>query len=157
MEIDRRDVLKAGALAAVALVAGVVKPRSGMAQPTRAWNESAFSSKSLDEVVKALRGERPAQTTQIAWGVTPEIAENGAVVPISITSSIPKTELIAIVVEKNPNPLAAYFELPPGTDPAIVTRVKMGQTSNVFAVVRADGKYFVASREIKVTLGGCGG
>jgi sulfur-oxidizing protein SoxY len=64
---------------------------------------------------------------------------------------------MAILIEKNPNMLAAVFDIPPGTDPAINTRVKMGQSSNVYALVKADGKYYVASKEIKVTLGGCGG
>ena len=93
----------------------------------------------------------------IVFVSTPDIAENGAVVPISITSSLPKTESIAILIEKNPNMLAGSFDIPPGTEPAISTRVKMGQTSNVYALVKADGRYFVASKEIKVTLGGCGG
>ncbi|HEY5308969.1 MAG TPA: thiosulfate oxidation carrier protein SoxY, partial [Casimicrobiaceae bacterium] len=83
--------------------------------------------------------------------------ENGAVVPVGIASSIPKTESIAILVEKNPNMLAAVFDIPPGTDPAISTRVKMGQSSNIVALVKADGKYYIASKEVKVTLGGCGG
>ena len=88
---------------------------------------------------------------------TPDIAENGAVVPVGITSNIPKTRSIAILVEKNPNMLAAVFDIPAGTEPSLSTRVKMGQTSNVYALVKADGKYYVASKEIKVTLGGCGG
>ena len=78
-------------------------------------------------------------------------------VPIGITSNIPKTESIAILIEKNPNMLSAVFDIPAGTDPALSTRVKMAQTSNVYALVKADGKYYVASKEIKVTLGGCGG
>ncbi len=77
--------------------------------------------------------------------------------PIGVTSAIPKTESIAILIEKNPAMLTANFDIPPGTDPAITTRVKMAQSSNVYALVKADGKYYVASKEIKVTLGGCGG
>ena len=111
----------------------------------------------MDETMKAFGGGAPAQSKDIAFVATPDIAENGAVVPIGIASSIPKTESIAILIEKNPNMLAASFDIPPGTDPSISTRVKMGQTSNVYALVKADGKYFVASKEIKVTLGGCGG
>jgi sulfur-oxidizing protein SoxY len=79
------------------------------------------------------------------------------VVPVGIVSAIPKTESIAIMIEKNPTLLAAIFDVPPGTDPAISTRVKMAQTSNVYALVKADGKYYAASKEIKVTIGGCGG
>ena len=87
----------------------------------------------------------------------PDIAENGAVVPVSVVSAIPGTQSIAILIEKNPNMLAAVFDLPDGTDPSVTTRIKMAQTSNVYALVKADGKYHVASKEIKVTLGGCGG
>ena len=79
------------------------------------------------------------------------------VVPIGVTSNVSKTEAIAILIEKNPNTLAAVFDIPPGTEPSLSTRVKMGQSSNVYALVKADGKYYVASKEIKVTLGGCGG
>ena len=74
-----------------------------------------------------------------------------------MTSTIPRTESIAILIEKNPNMLAAIFDIPAGTEPSLSTRVKMAQTSNVYALVKAGGKYFVASKEIKVTLGGCGG
>jgi sulfur-oxidizing protein SoxY len=107
--------------------------------------------------VKALGGSAPAQSKDITFFQTPDIAENGAVVPIGITSAIPKTESIAILIEKNPNMLAAVFDLPPGTEPSLSTRVKMGQSSNVYALVKADGKYYVASKEIKITIGGCGG
>ena len=100
----------------------------------------------MDETMKALGGGAPAQSAGIAFVSTPDIAENGAVVPIGITSSIPKTEQIAVLVEKNPNMLAASFDIPAGTEPAITTRVKMGQSSNVYALVKADGKYYVAQQ-----------
>jgi sulfur-oxidizing protein SoxY len=157
MKVRRRDVLRGGGAAAVALAAGAWRPRAAAAQQAAGWNQAAFSGKSLDEIVKALGGDKALPTKDVSWGSTPEIAENGAVVPIAITSAIPKTETIAIVIEKNPGPLAAEFNVPAGTDASIVTRVKMGQSSNVHAVVKADGKYYVATRDIKVTLGGCGG
>jgi sulfur-oxidizing protein SoxY len=156
MDTTRRDVLKGGGgltLAALLVAAGWL-PRDAAAQ---SWNKSAFESKSVDETVKALGGAAPAQSQAVAFVSTPDIAENGAVVPIGVTSTVPKTESIAILVEKNPNTLAAVFDIPPGTEPSITTRVKMAQTSNVYALVKADGKYHVASKEIKVTLGGCGG
>jgi len=84
-------------------------------------------------------------------------AENGAVVPVGIISNIPQTESIAVLIEKNPNMLAAVFDIPAGTEPSISTRVKMGQSSNIYALVKADGKYFVAAKDVKVTIGGCGG
>ena len=158
MDNGRRDALKAGGgmtLLALVAAAGWLKPGDALAQA--AWNKAAFDTKSLDDTMKALGGGAPAQSKDIAFVSTPDIAENGAVVPIGIASSIPKTESIAVLVEKNPNMLAAVFDIPPGTDPAITTRIKMGQSSNVFALVKADGKYYVASKEIKVTLGGCGG
>lgn len=157
MTSTRRDVLKAGgglSLYALVAAAGWLTPALARAQ---GWNKSAFEAKSLDETMKALGGGAPAQSKDISFFQTPEIAENGAVVPIGVTSAIPKTDAIAILIEKNPNMLAAVFEIPAGTEPSLSTRVKMAQTSNVYALVRADGKYFVAAKEIKVTLGGCGG
>ena len=159
MDARRRDVLKTGggvSLLALVAAAGWLKPGDALAQGA-AWNKAAFETHALDETVKALGGGAPAQSKDIAFVSTPDIAENGAVVPVGITSTIPKTESIAILVEKNPNMLAAVFDLPAGTDPAVSTRIKMGQSSNVYALVKADGKYYVASKEIKVTLGGCGG
>jgi sulfur-oxidizing protein SoxY len=157
MNGKRREVLKTGGgatLFALLAAAGWLAPGDAAAQ---AWNKAAFDAKSIDETMKALGGAAPAQSKDITFVSTPDIAENGAVVPIGVASAVPKTEAIAILVEKNPNMLAAMFEIPPGTDPAVGTRVKMGQSSNVYALVKADGKYYVASKEIKVTLGGCGG
>jgi sulfur-oxidizing protein SoxY len=157
MSTTRREVLKSGGgmtLLALLSAAGWLRPGEATAQ---AWNKGAFEAKTLDETVKAFGGAAPAQSKEITFVSTPDIAENGAVVPIGVTSAVPKTESIAILIEKNPNVLAASFDIPPGTDPSISTRVKMGQSSNVYALVKADGKYYVASKEIKVTLGGCGG
>ena len=157
MDRKRREVLKTGGgltLLALVTAAGWLRPGDALAAD---WNKAAFDAKTLDDTMKALGGSTPAQSKDVAFVNTPDIAENGAVVPIGIVSSIPKTESIAILIEKNPNMLAAVFDIPPGTDPAISTRVKMGQSSNVYALVKADGKYFAAVKEIKVTLGGCGG
>jgi sulfur-oxidizing protein SoxY len=157
MSTTRRDVLKTGGsvtLLGLLAAAGWLKPGAAAAQT---WNKAAFEAKTMDEALKAFGGSAPAQSKDIAFVATPDIAENGAVVPIGVTSSIPKTESIAILVEKNPNMLTANFDIPAGTDAAITTRVKMGQSSNVYALVKADGKYYVASKEIKVTIGGCGG
>jgi sulfur-oxidizing protein SoxY len=157
MDRVRRDALKrTGGLSLLALLAaaGFTPPALAQAQ---GWNKGAFDTHSMDETLKALGAASPANSKDITFVSTPDIAENGAVVPVGIVSAVPKTESIAILIEKNPNMLAAVFDLPPGTDPAISTRVKMGQSSNVYALVKADGRYFVASKEIKVTLGGCGG
>jgi sulfur-oxidizing protein SoxY len=156
MDHDRRDALRrGGGLTLLTLVAAAGWLPRGAAAET--WNKDAFSTKSLDETMKALRGSAPVASKDIVFFSTPDIAENGAVVPIGITSNVPKTESIAILVEKNPNMLSAVFDVPAGTEPSLSTRIKMGQTSNVYALVKADGKYFVNSKEIKVTLGGCGG
>jgi sulfur-oxidizing protein SoxY len=158
MDAGRRKVVQAGSgltLATLLAAAGWLKP--GEAVAADAWNKAAFEAKTMDEVYKSLAGGAPAQSKDIAFVATPDIAENGAVVPVGVTSTLPKTESIAILIEKNPNMLAASFDIPQGTEPLVTTRVKMGQSSNVYALVKADGKYYVASKEIKVTLGGCGG
>jgi len=158
MNTGRRQMLKTGGgvtLLTLVAAAGWLKP--GEALAADAWNKAAFEAKSMDETMKAMGGGAPAQSKDIVFFQTPDIAENGAVVPIGVTSSIPKTESIAILVEKNPNMLTAVFDIPAGTEPSLSTRVKMGQSSNVYAVVKADGKFYMASKEIKVTLGGCGG
>jgi len=157
MNRQRRKVLRTGGgltLAALVSAAGWLRPGEALAAD---WNKAAFETNSMDATMKALGGSAPAQSKDITFFQTPDIAENGAVVPVGITSAIPNTQSIAILVEKNPNMLAAVFDIPAGTDPSLSTRIKMGQTSNVYALVKADGKYYVASKEIKVTLGGCGG
>ena len=157
MDTNRRQALKTGGgltLATLLAAAGWLAPRDAAAQN---WNKAAFETKTMDETLKALGGGAPAQSKDIAFFSTPDIAENGAVAPIGVTSTVPKTESIAILVEKNPNMLAAVFDIPQGTEASLSTRIKMGQTSNVHALVKADGKYYVATKEIKVTLGGCGG
>ena len=157
MNGGRRQVLKGTGGAAVlglAMAAGLFRPGSAWAAD---WNKAAFDTKSLNDAVKAMGGANAAESKDITI-TSPDIAENGAVVPIGVTSTLPKTESIAILVEKNPNILAANFAIPQGTEPWINTRVKMGQTSNVIALVKtADGKFHYASKEVKVTLGGCGG
>jgi len=155
MEQGRRQALKTGAglgMLGALVAAGLITPAEALAQDWKA----AFETRSLADTLKALGGTAAADSKDITI-TAPDIAENGAVVPVAVASAIPKTESIAILVEKNPNMLAASFTFPAGTDPSVGTRVKMGQTSNVLALVKADGKFFVASKEIKVTLGGCGG
>ena len=155
MNHRRREALRSGASMGVfgALVAaGVIRPGDVLAQD---W-KTAFETRSLADTVKALGGTTSADSKDITI-TAPDIAENGAVVPVAVSSSIPKTESISILVEKNPNILAATFMIPAGTDPSVGTRVKMGQTSNVYALIKADGKFYTAVKEIKVTLGGCGG
>ncbi len=158
MNSGRRKMLQGTSGAAViglAMAAGLFKPSGAWAQ--QSWNKAAFDTKSFNDVVKALGGSTATESKDIQFVNTPDIAENGAVVPFTISSRIPKTESIALLVEKNPNILTATFTIPEGTEAWVNTRAKMGQTSNVFALVKADGKYYYATKEVKVTLGGCGG
>ncbi len=121
------------------------------------WNKPAFETKSLDATIKALGGNGSTVSKDISWGSTVELVENGAVVPITVATTLPNVESMAILVEKNPNALAANFDIPAGTDSFITTRIKMTESSKVYALVKADGKYYTAMKEIKVTIGGCGG
>lgn len=152
---SRREFVQATGLTGALAAIGLLGTESALAQQS-AWNKAAFEAKSLGDVVKALGGTPPAESKDIVI-TAPDIAENGAVVPVAVASKIPNTQTVHILVEKNPNALAAGFTIPAGTEANIATRIKMGQTSNVYAVVKAGDKYFVASKEIKVTLGGCGG
>jgi sulfur-oxidizing protein SoxY len=155
MNNQRRNVLKSGsgaALLSVLAAAGIVTPGVALAD----WNKAAFDAKSMADTLKALGATAPADSKDVQL-TAPDIAENGAVVPIGVASTLPNITMVAIMIEKNPSTLAASFTLPAGTEPNIQTRVKMGQTSNVFAVVKSDGKFFMTSKEVKVTMGGCGG
>jgi sulfur-oxidizing protein SoxY len=156
--MNRREALKtSGGTMALALAASAGILNSTPAAAAETWNKAAFEVKSLNDVVRAMGGTAATESKDISFVNAPDIAENGAVVPVGATSKIPKTESISILVEKNPNALSASFMIPEGTEPTVSTRVKMSQTSNVYALVKADGKYFYAVKEVKVTLGGCGG
>ncbi|MCX7194175.1 MAG: thiosulfate oxidation carrier protein SoxY [Proteobacteria bacterium] len=153
MNLERRKVLKVGGgVGLLALFASIGLVSPAMAEVDR----KAFSAKSMDEALSAMGVIIPEKTDAIKLSV-PEIAENGAVVPVSVETTLAKVEQISFFVDKNPNVLAAHFYLPAGTEGMITTRVKMGQTANVIALVKADGKFYKASREVKVTAGGCGG
>lgn len=154
----RRDLLKAGGgatLLGLLASAGVLGPRWAHAADA-GWNKAAFDAKTMRDAFAALGAGTPADAKDIVV-TAPDIAENGAVVPITATSNLPGTESISFLVENNPNMLAASFLLPGGTAPVVSTRVKMARTSNVSVLVKAGGKFYVATKEIKVTLGGCGG
>ena len=153
MIVQRRGLLKAaGALGAV-LVAGLLKPIAALAAT---WNKEAFASKSAADALNRL-GTPGAEANSGIVIEAPQIAENGAVVPIEISSNIPGTTSIAVVIEKNPFPLAGKFDFKEGALPFVKLNVKMGETSDVRVVAVAGGKHFSATREIKVTIGGCGG
>jgi sulfur-oxidizing protein SoxY len=121
-----------------------------------AWNEQAFGAKTAADALQGIgaAGAAPSKDIMIE---APQIAENGAVVPIEVSSNIPGTTAIAVLIEKNPFPLASRFEFKEGALPFVKLNVKMGETSDVRVVATAGGKSYVATREIKVTIGGCGG
>jgi sulfur-oxidizing protein SoxY len=155
MDSQRRRALKHSAAVAGLLMAAGYWPLA-QAQGA-AFNRAAFEAKTLAEVLKALGAAAPVESKDISFNA-PDIAENGAVVPIGVSTTLPGIKRILVLVEKNPNTLAGAFELSDSVEPNVSTRVKMGQTSNVFAVaLTADNKAFFAQKEVKVTLGGCGG
>jgi len=117
----------------------------------------AFSSSTVDDVLKQLLGDMPIEVSDKIVFKIPEIAENGAVVPVSVSTKIEGVDRIYLLVDNNPNPLSAVFEISGRTLPDISTRVKVGESSMARAVVRANGRAYMTSKEVKVTIGGCGG
>ena len=152
----RREVLKHGATVASMLMAAGLLPSLAHAE-TAAYNTAAFAAKNMADLMKALGASAPTESKDVSVDA-PDIAENGAVVPLGASTSAPGVKRILLLVEKNPSMMAAMFELTDAIEPAIKTRVKMGQSSNVYAVAMMnDGKVMYALKEVKVTLGGCGG
>jgi sulfur-oxidizing protein SoxY len=153
MKVERRRFIRIAAGAAAAAALGPYAARHAAAAE---WNKAGFQAQAVDEVLKSIgaTGATPSKDIVIK---APDIAENGAVVPIEVTSKIPHTQSITIVADKNPFPLVASFEFANGAEGYASTRVKMGGTSDVRAIVKADGKVYSAVREVKVTIGGCGG
>ena len=146
--ITRRALLKSlGFMSVIAMM-----PKLALA----AWPKNAFEDDSVDAAIIELYGTNGEPSDQVELKA-PDIAENGAVVPISVRTDLLDVESISIYVEKNPNPLAATFELSESSLPDVSTRIKMGTTSNVIAAVKAGEKVYTVSQEVKVTIGGCGG
>lgn len=149
----RRDALKQGLAAA-----GVLAPAALFTTPAHAFNKHAFDGKSVQEALKGLGGNGSLVESKDVTLTGPEIAENGAVVPIGVATTLPGIKMLALMVEKNPNTLVAVFNVNENIEPNFNTRAKMAQTSDVYAVAIAnDGKAYYAKKDIKVTLGGCGG
>src|SRR5437763_6013104 len=153
----RRLILKcAGAVALVGLGNLPFSLLPAFAAANDKYPEDAFKQKSDAEAIKALYGKTAEASDKVKLDA-PEIAENGAVVPIAVSSTLADVTSISILVAENPNALAASYRIPAGTMPSVANRLKMAKTSNVIAVVEAGGKLFSATREVKVTVGGCGG
>jgi len=152
----RRDLISHAAKVAALLAGAGLLPTAAQAQAA-AYNAAAFDAKNMADLMKALGAAAPAESKDVT--VTgPDITENGAVVPIGVATTLPGVKRMLILVEKNPSVLSAMFDVTDSIEANFSTRVKMGQSSNVYAVaMMGDGKALYAQKEVKVTLGGCGG
>jgi sulfur-oxidizing protein SoxY len=148
----RRETFKNSAAVASLLASTGLFPHYA-----HAFEKSAFEAKTVAEAVKAMGGSAPLESKDVTL-TGPDIAENGAVVPLGVSTSLPNVKRVLLLVEKNPSALVAMFNISPDVDANFSTRSKMGQSSDVYAVaITGDGKAFFAKKEVKVTLGGCGG
>ncbi len=152
MDQQRRDLLHISTALSLAFTAGILKPSDVFASD---WNAKLFDIKTLKEAIAEL-GASNVVTSEAVLLSGPEMVSSGAVVPLVIESKIPRTEFIAVIVQKNPLPMTATFTIPPDTDAYISTRIKMNETSTIYGLVRAEGKYYVGSTMIKVRAGGGG-
>ena len=156
MNQTRRTFLK-GSMAtgavAVAVGAGLLTPQTVLA----AWPKGAFEAKGVDKTMSALFGKASAADSKDIKIKAPDIAENGAVVPVSVTAKQSGIESISILASSNPSPLTSSYNLGANTEGYVSTRIKVRKTSKVIAVVKAGGKLYTASKDVKVTIGGCGG
>lgn len=150
--MNRRKVIKALATGGALIGVSVLMPGLALAE----WNKEAFSSDNQTAAMKALLGAEPTESADVHLKA-PSIAENGAVVPVTVKTAAANVESISLFVEGNPTPLVAEFLIPTGTLAEVSTRIRMGKTSKITAVVKADGQLLSASQETKVTIGGCGG
>jgi len=149
---NRRETLKQGAV-----VAGLLASTGLFPQYALAYNKGAFEAKNLADALKALGTGAPVESKDVTIG-GPDIAENGAVVPLTVSTTLAGVKHLLLLVEKNPSALVAVFNVSDAIQPSFQTRAKMGQSSDVYAVaVTNDGKALYAKKEVKVTLGGCGG
>ena len=151
--LNRREVLSHSATVAGLLATAGLLPTQAQA----AFNAAAFEAKTMADLMKVLGGSAPAESKDVVI-TGPDIAENGAVVPVGVSTTLPGAKRLLLLVEKNPSVLSAMFNVTDAVDASFSTRVKMGQSSNVYAVaMMADGSVKFAGKEVKVTLGGCGG
>jgi sulfur-oxidizing protein SoxY len=151
--LNRRDLLTHSARVAGLLASAGLLPLAAQA----AYNPQAFEVKTMAELMKLLGGGAPAESKDVTV-TAPDIAENGAVVPVTVATTLPGARRLLVLVEKNPSVMSAMFDVSDAVDANFATRVKMGQSSNVYAVaMMGDGKVLFAVKEVKVTLGGCGG
>lgn len=151
--LNRRQALTHSAQVAALLATAGLLPATAQA----AWDKGAFEAKTMADLMKAMGAGAPTESKDVTI-TGPDIAENGAVVPVGASTTLPGAKRLMILVEKNPSVLTAMFDVSDSVEPNFSTRVKMGQSSNVYAVAQMnDGKVLYAVKEVKVTLGGCGG
>lgn len=154
---SRRLILQGiGSVTLVGFGSAALGAMPALAAANDKYPEEAFKQKSDADAIKSLYGKTAEVSDKVKLDA-PEIAENGAVVPISVSTTLPDVTSIAFLVAENPNALVAVYKIPAGTVPAVANRIKMAKTSNVIVVVEAGGKLFSATKEVKVTVGGCGG
>ena len=153
--MNRRSFIKNSMLFAGSLVAvpSLIVSRKAYA----AWPEKSFDIKDLTESVSSVYGHSNLEESSKVKLKAPEIAENGAIVPINVSTTLDNVESIMIFVENNPQPLSSGYKLTSLSEPSIGTRLKMGKTSNVMAAVKSGDKVYTSTQEVKVTIGGCGG
>lgn len=159
MNEERRLFLKyalGSSAVGLAAGAGILSFPAWAVPDVSQWPKDAFSKKENAPAIQALYGQTPTTTDKIKLRV-PTIAQNGAVVPVTVESSLPKVTSISLMVSENPFSLVASFKIPEGTLPFVSNRLKMAKTSDVIALVMSDGKLYSASKRVKVTVGGCGG
>lgn len=155
--MKRRSFLKASlatGAASVAVSAGLLTPSTVLAS----WNKAAFDAETVDAGLNAIFGSANAETSGDVKLVAPQIAENGAVTPVTVDASgMSGVESIAIVATANPTPLVCKYDFQGAAQGFVSTRIRMGETQNVMGVVKAGGKLYKAEQEVRVTIGGCGG
>ena len=151
--LTRRHALRVLCAAGFAIGTALLNPLRALAAE---WNKAAFDARALPEALKGIGASGIADSDKIELK-TPEIAENGAIVPVEAASRIPGTQSLWIFAERNPQPLVAQFDFSEALEPFVSTRIKMGESSKVRLIVKAAGKYYSTTRDVKVTIGGCGG
>jgi len=152
----RRTLLKSSAATGAMIAASAVGLLSVQNVLAAEWNKSAFEAKTAADAVNSLGAATAANSADLVIKA-PDIAENGAVVPIDLISNIPNTESLSVLVDNNPLPLAGSFSFANGAVPMVGVRLKLAKSSTIKVVAKAGGKFYSASKEIKVTVGGCGG
>ncbi|WP_455210722.1 thiosulfate oxidation carrier protein SoxY [Kaarinaea lacus] len=150
-QITRRKFIQRAAAYGIAACAFV--STSALAK----WPSKLFATEKKKDLIKELFGDANIEDSAQVNIKAPEIAENGAVVPVTVKANLPNVESVSILVDKNPRPLAAQFVMRAANNSSISTRLKLAETSSVTAIVKADGKLYSSTKQIKVTIGGCGG